>query len=118
MGLRNPNVDFCWANYLVNIKHNNDPEAEYDRIAPEPKNRIIANDGGSTLFWRRWGNFYKIQDILPKLQLYDQITDKNHLLVNWGEVFILPDRKSKMRLIWSVAHRLSTIWENAYAGKY
>ena len=39
--------------------------------------------------------FAKNDDLLHKLHTYDKIATRNHLMVNWGKVFVIPHTQQK-----------------------
>ena len=58
--------------------------------------QIVNNHEDKTMFSDDTGIAFKNpKDIINKLTIYDQITQKNRLLVNWDKVFILIPKSNK-----------------------
>ena len=58
--------------------------------------QIVNNHEDKAMFSDDTGiAFTKNEDLLPKLETYDNITTQNHLLVNWAKVFIPLIRETK-----------------------
>ena len=95
---RNQNTDFEWAKYqykLINNNNDNDKNPEWetpgsDQTTTINEDKILCSDDTGVAF-------KSTNDILSKLRTYGQITQKNHLLVNWSKVFILTDEKQKVQ---------------------
>ena len=95
MTTRNLNTDFEWAKYQYELINNNDNDKNPEWQTPGSDQTITINED-KILFSDDTGVAFKsTNDILSKLRIYDQITQKNHLLVNWSKVFILTNEKTK-----------------------
>ena len=89
MATRNLNTDFEWAKYQYKLTNNNDSDKNPEWQTPG-RGQTIAINEDKILFSDDTGVAFKsANDILSKLRIYDQITQKNHILVNWSKVFIL-----------------------------
>ena len=85
----NLNTDFEWAKYQYKLINNNDSDKNPEWKTPGSDQTIGINEDKIILPDDTGVAFKSTNDILSKLRIYGQITQKNHLLVNWSKVFIL-----------------------------
>ena len=90
MNTKNLNMEMAWPNHLINKSIKGSIYEEYDSDFQPDFSQISHNHEDKTMFSDDTGiAFNNTNDIIKKLTIYDQITMKYQLLVNWDKVFIL-----------------------------
>ena len=95
MNVKNFNIEIAWPNQLIDktrkgsiLEEHNNYRLDPTQISNVKEDKIMFSGDTGIAFTRT-------EDIIHKLQTYDQTTQNNYLLINLGKVFILTTSKNK-----------------------